>query len=136
MTKATDAARGRALPCPAELFRIYRPNSTKINEPGWIAAELRRLANNNGEARLWAGVHWISDHRAGRAIGRAAAEAVIAKFRANCVSEVDIRTCPQAAQDGPPSDAMIRAMFKASCDDTIPPKASRGRALVTKRGGF
>lgn len=54
-------------------------------DPYWIALELRRLANNIGEARLWAGVHWLADHRAGQVIGRAAAQAVIAEFEKNAV---------------------------------------------------
>lgn len=37
----------------------------------WIALHLRRLANNVGEARLFAGVHWRGDHVAGQKIGRA-----------------------------------------------------------------
>jgi len=35
------------------------------------ATEFRNLADNIGMARLWGGVHWPSDHTAGRALGRA-----------------------------------------------------------------
>ncbi|WP_120009115.1 phosphatase PAP2 family protein [Teichococcus vastitatis] len=56
-----------------------------IENPIWIAAELRRLANNIGEARMWAGVHWHFDHLAGQKIGRAAAEAVIAQLQKDCI---------------------------------------------------
>lgn len=112
----------------AALFADFPPESVRITEPGWIAAELRRLANNVGEARLWAGVHWLSDHLAGQRIGRAAAEAVIAQFQGDCVPAVDTRSCEQAMADGdmPPSDAEIAAMIpQPPCpegQDTIPPR--------------
>jgi hypothetical protein len=59
-------------------------------EPRWIAAELRRLANNIGEARFWGGVHWVSDHVAGQRIGRSAAQAVIDTFREDVICPVEL----------------------------------------------
>jgi hypothetical protein len=40
-------------------------------------AELEKLADNIGLARLWAGVHWRQDHRGGQMLGRAVAKRVI-----------------------------------------------------------
>jgi hypothetical protein len=41
------------------------------------AEDLLRLADNTGVARLWAGVHWRSDHTFGQLVGRAMAELII-----------------------------------------------------------
>jgi hypothetical protein len=45
----------------------------------------RRLANNIGMARLWAGVHWRSDHVAGKRIGEAVAQLLINQLQGDCV---------------------------------------------------
>lgn len=50
--------------------------------------ELENLADNIGTARLWAGVHWRSDHIAGRRIGLAVAELVKRQLRQDCVPPV------------------------------------------------
>ncbi|HYX26589.1 MAG TPA: phosphatase PAP2 family protein [Thermoanaerobaculia bacterium] len=39
--------------------------------------QLTRLADNTGLARLWAGVHWRSDHRFGQRLGRAVASLIV-----------------------------------------------------------
>jgi hypothetical protein len=46
------------------------PNST-------LDDELRNLADNIGLGRMWAGIHWRSDHEAGLRLGRAVARLVI-----------------------------------------------------------
>ncbi|HET7433723.1 MAG TPA: phosphatase PAP2 family protein [Thermoanaerobaculia bacterium] len=51
-------------------------------------AQLMRLANNIGTARLWAGVHWRTDHVAGQRIGFAVAELVIQQLRDDCISSL------------------------------------------------
>jgi membrane-associated phospholipid phosphatase len=45
--------------------------------------ELCRMADNIGLARLWAGVHWRSDHTFGQKVGTAVAELVIEQLRAS-----------------------------------------------------
>lgn len=50
--------------------------------------ELERLADNIGTARLWAGVHWRQDHLAGRTLGIAVAQRVIAQLRRDPVSPI------------------------------------------------
>lgn len=42
--------------------------------------ELNRLADNAGMARLWAGIHWRSDHVQGKRLGRTVACMVIAQL--------------------------------------------------------
>ena len=41
------------------------------------AEDLLRLADNTGVARLWAGVHWRTDHTFGQLVGRAVAELIV-----------------------------------------------------------
>jgi hypothetical protein len=43
-----------------------KPNTT-------VREEMYNMADNTGLARLWAGVHWRSDHEAGRKLGRVVA---------------------------------------------------------------
>lgn len=51
--------------------------------------QLEQLANNIGTARLWAGVHWHSDHTAGQRIGRAVATLVRRQLEGDCVPRVN-----------------------------------------------
>lgn len=91
------------------LYKDYPAGgSTKVTEQGWIAAELRRLADNIGHARLWAGVHWVSDHIAGQKIGRAAADAVIKQLSQDCVPDFIPRDMNTA--DLPPTNKDIVEM--------------------------
>ena len=69
----------------------------------WIAAELRRLANNIGEARLWGGVHWVSDHVAGQRIGRSAAQAVIDIFLEDIICPFEGQMGEDAQMAPPPT---------------------------------
>lgn len=48
-------------------------------------AELDKLADNVGEARLWAGIHWRSDHEQGQQLGRCVARMVISQLEADGV---------------------------------------------------
>jgi membrane-associated phospholipid phosphatase len=71
------------------------------------AAQFERLADNIGNARMWAGVHWRSDHIAGRCLGKAVAQLIIRQLQMNCVPVVD--TDPETETQGP--------------DDSVPPHA-------------
>lgn len=51
--------------------------------------QLDRLANNIGTARLWAGVHWRSDHIAGVQIGRAVAHLLARQLSVDCIPPLD-----------------------------------------------
>lgn len=89
-----------------ELFKEFPAGSIAretIVNPRWIAAELRRLANNIGDARLWAGVHWVSDHVAGQRIGRSAAQAVIDTFREDVICRFEAPMCDNAQLAPPPT---------------------------------
>jgi membrane-associated phospholipid phosphatase len=83
---------------------------TLIN-PRWIAAELRRLANNIGEARLWGGVHWVSDHVAGQRVGRSAAQAVIDTFLEDVICPFMAPMCDNANLPAPPTPDELDAQW-------------------------
>lgn len=82
--------------------------------PDWIALHLRRLANNIGEARLFGGVHWRSDHVAGQKIGRAAAQVIIDQLKADCVPDFMLRSCPAGAGVMPPSPTVLATVTRAA----------------------
>jgi hypothetical protein len=83
----------------AQVFGL--PQSSQVGSPAWVAAELRRLANNIGMARLWASVHWRQDHTTGRKLGEWVADQIIEQL---CHDPV--RPLPKQAPD--------------PCDDSIP----------------
>jgi hypothetical protein len=53
------------------------------------ADELLKLADNTGLARLWAGIHWRSDHVFGQLVGRAVAELILQQLVDAKIFEVD-----------------------------------------------
>lgn len=100
-----------------QLERRIQQTTPEYLDPAWLARELRRLANNIGEARLWAGVHWLDDHIAGQKIGRAAAEAVIEQFERDGVSPVN----PNAPEVDPPAQAPPARPAPSLGQDTLRP---------------
>ena len=87
-----DAAVDKQVPAdPAE----------RIRSSAWVAQQLRRLADNIGEARLWGGVHWRSDHTFGQRVGRATADLLIEQLRSDCVERLEASTCPDNRCDKP-----------------------------------
>jgi membrane-associated phospholipid phosphatase len=124
-----------------ELFAAVPSGRTDITNQKWIAAELRRLANNIGHARLWAGVHWLDDHIAGQKIGRSAAQAVIEQLERDCVPDFKLPNCPMMKDEEPPSDAKIQAdaMRGGACvkdHDEIEQPPERGAGFVQTFGVF
>ena len=80
--------------------------------------QLEMLDNNIGTARLWAGVHWRSDHIAGQRVGRAVAQRVIEQLQGDCIP-----SCPQAMQvTQPPSQADLatQAANRRNGTDCVP----------------
>lgn len=64
----------------AELLSYFFPDR---------AAELDQLADNSGMARLWAGVHYRSDHVQGMALGREVGRRVVEQLKASCIPVPD-----------------------------------------------
>lgn len=65
--------------------------------PGY-ETPLDDLADNIGMARLWAGIHWRSDHTFGRAVGKAVGQRVIAQLNADGAGAPP----PPVSSDPPP----------------------------------
>ena len=62
--------------------------------------ELCRLADNIGVGRIWAGVHWRSDHTFGQKVGTAVAELVIQQMRASGIPRFPV---PRPGDETPPN---------------------------------
>jgi len=92
--------------------------------------QLTRLANNIGEARLWGGIHWRTDHVFGQRVGNAVAEAIIDQLQADCVPNVRTETCEERKGEMPPTQAQLdeaRELRENECpdpaeQDRIPPR--------------
>ena len=78
------------------------------------ATELDKLSENIGEARLWAGVHWRSDHDAGVLLGKAVGKLVRDQFEKDCIADADAAQ-PMAHPD--PADVIKdRALARRRSD--------------------
>lgn len=97
-----------------------------FEEPLFVGQQLRLLAQDIGFARLWGGVHWRSDHVFGQAVGSAAADAVIAQLREDCIpSFAESMEEPPRPPDPSALRAREEARRKGECvpgQDTIPLK--------------
>jgi membrane-associated phospholipid phosphatase len=66
-----------------------------------LRAELEQLADNAGVARLWAGIHYRSDHLWGLELGRCVALRVIQQLQGSCICPPDPCNPPPPCQDPP-----------------------------------
>ena len=99
------------------------------------------MANNIGEARLWAGVHWLSDHIAGQKVGRFAAQAVIKQLKNDCLPDFMLTKCEDHSKDTPPSNKKIEdmALRGKKCpvnQDKIEQRDERGETFRRDFGVF
>lgn len=69
----------------AELLAAFLPDRK---------AELDQLADNASMARLWAGIHWRSDHVQGMKLGRCVARQVIKQLQQACLCPPDLCFLP------------------------------------------
>lgn len=85
--------------------------------PDW-AAEFDMLADNTDLARLWAGIHWRSDHEQAMHLGRCVARQVIKQLQASCICPLDPCTPPDPCEQPPTHDALRDAADKrrACCE--------------------
>jgi hypothetical protein len=92
-----------------------------------LAVEFDYLADNIGLGRMWAGVHWRSDHEAGQKLGRTIACLVLqqlASMRTADEKTWKVETfdiCPEE----PPKMPDQCEDKQPKCDDTPPPKRSK-----------
>jgi membrane-associated phospholipid phosphatase len=66
--------------------------------------QLCRLADNIGLARMWAGIHWRTDHTYGQSVGAAVAELIIAQLRATGIPRFPGAREPDEAPMDPPDN--------------------------------
>ncbi|MDB5600840.1 MAG: phosphatase family protein [Xanthobacteraceae bacterium] len=100
----------------------------------YAVAQLDKLASNIGEARLWAGVHWRTDHDFGQKVGGAVAKLIIEQLKSDCIPNFDNRACSAHPNDPPPTAAELaaaEAARRAPCThptahDSIPPRRPPG----------
>ncbi|HEX6371047.1 MAG TPA: vanadium-dependent haloperoxidase [Longimicrobium sp.] len=71
-----------------------------------IGQELRNMADNIGMARLWAGIHWRSDHEAGLKLGQVVACLVLRQLSSICGCRFDL--CPPMMPMPPQCDCSVR----------------------------
>ncbi len=97
----------------SEILSYFFPDYTE---------ELDRLADNAGMARLWAGIHWRSDHVEGMKLGRCVARMVIEQLEASCICPDD--PCRMADFCAPPPGdkelETCRDETLACCEETHP----------------
>jgi membrane-associated phospholipid phosphatase len=68
------------------------------------SGELTKLADNTGLARLWAGIHYRSDHIEGMKLGRCVARLIIHQIEKSCI----VRPDPCASAGSSVADCMKR----------------------------
>ncbi len=84
----------------SEILSFFFPDST---------AELNQLADNTGLARLWAGIHWRSDHEQGMKLGRCVARTIIKKLQEGCICPPDVCNAPNPCAAPPAYKEVVQA---------------------------
>jgi membrane-associated phospholipid phosphatase len=84
-----------------------------------IGQELRNMADNIGMGRLWAGIHWRSDHEAGLKLGQVVACLVLRQLASICGCNFDL--CPPE----PPMLAQCNCDTPNPCPDDPPTPCDR-----------
>jgi membrane-associated phospholipid phosphatase len=124
---ATDAEVDDMVPADPE---------AKLQSSAYVAQQLRRLANNIGEARLWGGVHWRSDHTFGQRVGQTVADLVIAQLRADCIPRVNPAPCPERPCEPPPTEAEMQAFKDLRRENPCPDETTMDQIPVGPRPGL
>lgn len=95
------------------------------------AGEFDDLADNAGIARLWAGIHWRSDHTAGQAVGRAIADLVIKHIRESCATAPPDPCNPEPPCPPIPSIAKLDVCAQECCEQLQEPEPGGGGGKTT-----
>jgi membrane-associated phospholipid phosphatase len=84
------------------------------------AGEFTKLADNTGMARLWAGIHYRSDHLEGMKLGRCVARLVIRQIEESCIVRPDPCRAGSASSNDcdkrPPSRKCLCQCAKDFCE--------------------
>jgi len=89
-----------------------------------LRAEFDKVADNAGLGRLWAGIHYRSDHEEGMELGRRVADRVIEQIRDSCICLPDPCATPDPCQDPatPGSVSDERRRLCNCCCERRPPE--------------
>lgn len=92
----------------SEMLSFFFPDYT---------AEFDQMADNTGMARLWAGIHWRSDHEQGQRLGRCVAREIINTLQRGCICPPDVCCMPNPCQKPPSHGDLERCerQFRACC---------------------
>jgi PAP2 superfamily len=104
----------------SEMLSFFFPDYT---------AEFDKLADNAGMARLWAGIHWRSDHIQGMKLGRCVAREIIATLQEGCICPPDVCSTPDPC-GAPPTHAEL-----VTCSTTFSNCCATGASAVASPGG-
>jgi membrane-associated phospholipid phosphatase len=83
------------------------------------AGEFSKLADNTGMARLWAGIHYRSDHIQGMKLGRCVARLIIRQIEESCIVRPDPCDQGECSARPPSNDDLCRCAerFCKCCHD-------------------
>ncbi len=112
----------------------WTPQALTLGGPAiTIGEELRNMADNIGVGRMWAGIHWRSDHEAGLKLGQVVGCLVLRQLASICGGQFDL--CPPAGTpvaqcdcsapndcpDDPPTPCEELKELAAQCQEACPP---------------
>lgn len=92
----------------SEILSFFFPDYT---------AEFDMLADNAGMARLWAGIHWRSDHEQGMKLGRCVAREIIKQLQQGCICPPNVCVSPDPCAPPPSYEELVECakQFKECC---------------------
>lgn len=97
----------------SELLSYFFPDYT---------ADFDDLADNTGLARLWAGIHWRSDHECGARLGRCVARIIIGQLQNDGVAPLFDRPCqPIDYCEMPPKPGSLPCCRNRTGEPVAPP---------------
>jgi membrane-associated phospholipid phosphatase len=89
-----------------------------------IGQELRNLADNIGMGRMWAGIHWRSDHEAGLKLGQVVGCLVLRQLASICGGNFEL--CRPVA----PAASQCDCSARVPCPNDPPPPCDKLRDLA------
>jgi hypothetical protein len=115
----------------SEILSFFFPDYT---------AEFDKMADNTGMARLWAGIHWRSDHIQGMKLGRCVAREIITTLQDGCICPPDVCSTPDPCGPPPTYEELVTCsgLFSQCCQSEMlaeQPAKERGQARKELRGG-
>lgn len=95
------------------------------------AGEFDDLADNAGIARLWAGIHWRTDHTAGQLLGRFVARRLIKQIRESCATALPDPCVPVPPCTPIPTIGELDTCANICCQVAPEPEPDKGSSAKT-----